>query len=263
MNTFILLILCQIPTETMYISINDDFNSQLIQSELTRDWTDFNPSAELTEDQISQFKKEGQKINDLRSSLNLKFEFVRQEKTPIDVKVLSYKFGKYDEWEKIDERAFISNFFPLLTVEYLRKERFSDFYQAQIDLKNKENSERYYEDYDEWEQKARKILGVDRGVFFKHKEMETQAYDQEKQMWMIVAYPNTKTGDLAKIHSSEKYTEYYFRHEGLEAITIYEKGGGRQVDPKLVPPPPIRPRPIMYVPPDPPWKESIPHSSIK
>lgn len=255
--------MCQIPTETMYISINDDFNSQLIQSELTRDWTDFNPSAELTEDQINQFKKEGQKINDLRSSLNLKFEFVRQEKTPIDVKVLSYKFGKYDEWEKIDERAFISNFFPLLTVEYLRKERFSDFYQKQIDLKNEENNEQYYTDYDKWDQKAKKILGVDRGVFFKHKQIEIQAYDQEKQMWMVVAYPNTKAEDLIKIHDEKKYIEYYYRHDGLESITIYNGNTQRSVDPNLVPPPPVKPRPIMYVPPDPPWQESIHHPSTK
>ncbi len=257
------MILSQIPTETLFISVNNDFNSQLIQSELTRDWTNFNPSTNLTKAQIDNFKKEGQKINELRTSLNLKFEFVQQEKAPIGVKVLSYKFGKYDEWEEIDKRAFKSSLFPLLTVEYLRKERYNHFYQKQISLKNEEIYNQYHIDYNNWEQKSRKILGVERGVFFKHKITETQAYDQEKRMWMIVAYPNTKHEDLLRIYSSGKYTNYHQKYEGLESITIYDKGEQRSADPNLIPPPPNRPRPIMYVPPDPPWEESIFHSPIE
>lgn len=255
MNYILLLFLCQLPPQTLYISVNSEFESQLIQSELTRDWTQFNPSADLTKEQKGKFKTQGEKFNELRDSLNLKFEFVTPNEWTLRLKPLSYKFGKYDEWEEFDKRAFITDSYPLKTVEYLRKIRYSNYYEDLIKEENSNNTNLYYLEYDRWRKDVEKTLGYG-VVFLSLKHIELQAFDIEKRMWMTVAYPDTAPDEIAKLHKDKKYVEFYYLHRGLDKITVYDFDKGTiEIDPSKIKEPPIFPRPKVYVPPSPPWKE--------
>jgi hypothetical protein len=152
----LILLLCaaQVERDEIYIGLNSSFNSELLKDELTRDWTQYNPEANLTISQIEEVKKQGEYYNKIRDELCSDFHFVDYLKTPNEIrKYPCIKVGKYGVWKEIDERAFLTSTFPLLTVIALaddspkglarqlrRYEKLVELNKAECELVRKHNS---------------------------------------------------------------------------------------------------------------------------
>ena len=93
----------------LQIAISDNWESKLIYSELTRDWT------KGGENVI------GKKYNKLRKNIRFKIVFIKFDR--YDITQLSeypqYKYGKYDKWNKFDKRVFMCSSWPLRSINVL------------------------------------------------------------------------------------------------------------------------------------------------
>lgn len=125
----------------LYIAIDaHDRNSQMLRSELERDWTKPNPKLNFNEKQLDEARKWGEQYNlmlaEIKNRLNFKFvEYLDDGyDVPRGTKLPAIKFGKYGQWESLDPRAFSTTTMPLLTINWHRWCYFEDDLKKKLQL---------------------------------------------------------------------------------------------------------------------------------
>lgn len=91
----------------LYIAVSDNIESRIIQSELSRVW--------------SKSSKEGVKYDKIKSRIRFKIIFVkfnRLDEYQLD-KYPQYKYGKYGQWTKFNNKTFQCVSWPLQTIYVL------------------------------------------------------------------------------------------------------------------------------------------------
>lgn len=256
----------ELARETLEISIaenEDDFDSQLIKDELTRDWTKPNPNIKFTPEQILEIEKQGKFYNKLRDDLNLDFKFISIANA--SVKKFHYRFSKYDDWEPIDERAFLTSTFPLKTVVYLRKKRYRRYYEqiqrTQWDNLQNSCSDKYRDWSNDIQEKIKHKLNIpkniDFGSFYKRQE-KLEFFDPENCQWVKL----TDDKQMFKKFYTSEYENKIFNYVNGKVLEIDCTFDNRFYSfpfPKDWPQPPPELRRFIYVEPIPPWenKEEI------
>jgi len=264
MISLLFVIFLQVPQkEIMYITVEDDRESKMIQSELTRDWRKPNPNIQFDEQTLEQIQKRGEELNKLRDSLNLEFRFLDPVHTPLHIKPLSYRFHR-TEWEEIDHRAFLTTTFPLKTVCYLYRLKNEHKEIDRIESLNASAYEQYSQEYNAWverllsrvQQKYPKITSI----HVTQKSAGLQGYDKDRGEWVILL--DEQNYDFKKelaIKRDKKYIKYFVVYSGIERIIYYEHDdeGEQEVDLSIVDSlPPPHPRPLIHNKAIPPWKEN-------
>lgn len=248
--------------EEMYITVDNDRESQMIQSELTRDWRKPNPNIQFDEKTLEQIQKRGEELNRIRDSLNLEFKFLDPIHTPLHIKPLSYRFHR-TEWEEIDRRAFSTTTFPLKTVVYLHRLKNEHKEIDKIEVLNIASREQHKREYEAWEEgvlfKVRQKHPDVTSIHITQKAVGLQGYDKSRCEWMILL--DEQNYDFKKelaIKRDKKYSQYFVVYRGIERVFYYKHDdeGEQEIDSSIIDTlPPVHPRPLVYDKAIPPWKE--------
>ena len=263
-----LLFFLLVEDRTIYVGVNPTtFESQLIQDELTRNWTQLNSKVELDATQIISFKELGEHYNKIREDLNVKFEFIDYAHIPPEIECPCIKIGKYGNWEEIDKRAFQTTTMPLLTVIWMYKIHF----RIEDEIKQKKIHD---ESYAKWVMEFRKVFEINNKImkeafpdyesfYFVKQSTQFFFYNTNKSQWRE-DYPFI----ISEFIFSDRvvdvigYTKIY-----REVDVLYEKENKPQIiEPhkiktsklvldKLIPFPAPH-KTYKYVIPKPPWEEN-------
>ncbi len=273
--------------ETMYITVNNDFESQLIIDELTRDWT--KTSAKLSPEQLKLFQEEGEEYNKLRDDLRLDFVFLTLDKAPLEArKVLSYSFGKRGSWEQIDKRAFLTSTYPLKTVEYIYRTYYNDKEKIRFKRKVRKYEDEYQKEYEKWKKQTHEIIKrlypeMDATVNEVHCSRQTiafEGYDKKLNKWITMfkigdKNINNNIDDILTEHygyfnenQETKYINFYWVQGSITSVNFYSEKQKKfiqitenlDVFNKNLPPDDLRP--LIYQKPVPPWGENEADSSL-
>ncbi len=113
---------------TLYVALDDGPRSQMLHSELTRNWTVPNPSVRLTASQERDLLKRGSELNRIGARLGSYFriEFVSADAVPLSVrfKLPAIRINR-GAWEVLDKRAFAYEGRPLVTLEWYRRQHYA------------------------------------------------------------------------------------------------------------------------------------------
>ena len=99
------------------IVLDNSVHSQMLEKELTRDWTKAHPDVKLTWEQHLERIQVGLEMREIQQSLQ--FQLVRDFEVRQYLNLPAYRFDKYDEWTPFDKRAFSTTTVPLKTVKGL------------------------------------------------------------------------------------------------------------------------------------------------
>jgi|GEM_PF-4470539 hypothetical protein len=111
---------------TLAIALDDGPQSQMLRSELTRNWTRPNPTIRLTRSQKKELETRGKELNALAAKIGAYFRivYVTADETPLSVRfhlpALRINRGV---WETLDRRAFAFSGRPLMTLDWYRARR--------------------------------------------------------------------------------------------------------------------------------------------
>lgn len=108
----------------LYVALDDDFDSKLLKSELTRDWVKPGVSGNEAKT-LAEMKKLSVFLK-----ANLKIIFVERPNTPDGVKLPAIRFGR-SRWVTLDKRMFRMSTWPLKSMEWHYWSYFEEDYKAQ------------------------------------------------------------------------------------------------------------------------------------
>jgi hypothetical protein len=111
---------------TLAIAPDDGPQSQMLRSELTRDWTRPNPAIRLTRSQKKELETRGKELNASAAKIASHFRivYVKADETPLSIRFhLPAVRTNRGAWETLDRRAFAFSGRPLMTLEWYRARR--------------------------------------------------------------------------------------------------------------------------------------------
>lgn len=111
---------------TLAIALDDGSQSQMLRSELTRNWTRPNPTIRLTRPQKKELETRGKELNALAAKIGAYFRivYVTADETPLSVRfhLPAVRINR-GVWETLDRRAFAFSGRPLMTLDWYRARR--------------------------------------------------------------------------------------------------------------------------------------------
>jgi hypothetical protein len=108
---------------TLTIALDDGWQSRMLKSELTRDWTRPNPAIKLSRTQKKDMHARGTQLNAIATKIEDYFRivYVGPDDVPLSVRfhLPAVRINR-GAWEPLDRRAFVFDGRPLVTLDWYR-----------------------------------------------------------------------------------------------------------------------------------------------
>jgi hypothetical protein len=102
----------------LWIALDHDRRSRMLQSELERDWSRPNPAIVLTLRERAGVARLAQEMAGLQRALHDRFQVLYVERPPF-VRAPAVRIG-HGRWESLSPRAFVYETLPLRTLDWYR-----------------------------------------------------------------------------------------------------------------------------------------------